>query len=250
LSTTAFAAGVGGLVGVVLAFVVAYVAHRSRPLIGAILRGSTLLKLAMPGIVGSLALVWAVTAVPGIRQIYGTLWLLLLAFIVSVLTVSVQIASTAVRQVSTELEDAARVSGASELRVIVSITGRLLLPSLLYAWFLAAIMIVGDLDAPLLLSSAGTRTVSIQIYRLFDGTQESQAAALLTLILAAILLCTGLHALLQRLSQWRSRRMPVAELAAVRAASAKCSIAGQPQTLRPDRLSPRMRIPQNAHAAH
>lgn len=199
LLTTALGAGVGGLVGVLLAFVMAYVAHHANsPMVAAILRGSTLLKLAMPGLVGALALIWAVAPVPGVRQIYGTIWLLMIAFIVSVLTVSMQIASGALRQIGSELEDAARVAGASELRVTLGITARLLLPSLVFAWFLAAITIIGDLDSPLLLSSADTRTVSIQIYRLFDGTQESEAAALLTLILAALLACAGLHALVKR----------------------------------------------------
>lgn len=205
LFTTAFATFFGGLAGVTLAFVVAYATHRANPLLAGVLRGSTLLQLAMPGIVGSLALIWAVAAVPVVRQIYGTVWLLLIAFIIGVLTVSVQIASGAVRQVSRELEEAAQVSGASRLRVIFGITARLLLPSLMFAWFLAAIMIVGDLDAPLLLSSAGTRTVSIQIYRLFDGTQESQAAALLTLILAFILLCSILYGLARAFAGWRQR---------------------------------------------
>ena len=141
-----------------------------------------------------MALIWAVASVPGLRHIYGTLWMLLIAFTVGVLAASVQITSGAVRQISRELEDAALVSGASPLRVAVEITGRLLLPSLLFAWFLAAIMIIGDLDAPLMLSSAGTQTISIEIYNLFENSLESQAAALLTLVLASILVCSGLWA--------------------------------------------------------
>jgi ABC-type Fe3+ transport system permease subunit len=81
---------------------------------------------------------------------------------------------------------------------VVEIIAPLLLPSLLFAWFVAAIMIVGDLDAPLMLGSAGTRTVSIHTYKLFEGAQESQAAALLTVILASILLVAGLHAVIRR----------------------------------------------------
>ena len=192
LKTTAFATFFGASVGVILAFGVAYIAQRTNPVMAMLLRGSTLLQLAMPGLVGSLALIWAVVSIPLIRQIYGTMWLLMLAFVVGVLAVSVQIASGALRQIAPELEDAARISGASRPRAIFGITVRLLLPSLLYAWFLAAIMIVGDLDAPLLLSSPDTSTVSIQIYRLFDGTQKSEAAALLTLILAAVLFCAML----------------------------------------------------------
>lgn len=209
IRTTITAAGIGGFAGVALAFTIAYSTQRAHPAFAAILRGSTMLQLAMPGIVGSLALIWAVATLPYVRQIYGTLTLLMLAFIIGVLTISVQIASGAVRQVSRELEDAARISGASEIRVMVGITARLLFPSLLYAWFLAAIMILGDLDAPLMLSAAGTRTVSIHTYDLFEGAQESQAAAMLTLILGGILLVALVHAGLRWLLSrfpWRQAR--------------------------------------------
>jgi iron(III) transport system permease protein len=201
LLNTTFSAAGAGLVGVLLAFTIAYLTSRSRPALAAMLRGVTQLQLAMPGLVGSLALVWAVTSLPGLRQVYGTAWLLVLAFAISVLPISVQIASSAVRQLSRELEDAARVSGASDLRCALQITARLLLPSLLFAWLLAIIAIMGDLDAPLLLSSAGTRTMSIHIYKLFDGVDQAQAAALLSLLLGFILVSVIVFALLQTLAR-------------------------------------------------
>jgi iron(III) transport system permease protein len=206
LINTALSALGAGLVGVVLAFTIAYLTSRSRPALAAVLRGITQLQLAMPGLVGSLALVWAVTSLPGIRQVYGTVWLLGLAFAVTVLPVSVQIASGAVRQLSRELEDAARVAGASALRSALQITARLLLPSLLFAWLLAMIAIMGDLDAPLLLSSAGTRTMSIHIYKLFDGVDQAQAAALLSLLLSFILVSVVVFAVLRWLVRGRRLR--------------------------------------------
>jgi iron(III) transport system permease protein len=203
LLNTALGASGAGLAGVALAFTIAYLTSRSHPALAAVLRGITQLQLAMPGLVGSLALIWAVASLPGIREIYGTVWLLVLAFAIGVLPISVQIAASAVRQVARELEDAARISGASPLRSALQITARLLLPSLLFAWLLAMIAIVGDLDAPLLLSSAGTRTMSIHIYKLFDGVDQAQAAALLSLLLAFIVISVALFAGLQRLVEGR-----------------------------------------------
>ncbi len=210
LLNTAFCAVGAGLVGVLLAFAIAYFTSRARPGVAALLRGATQLQLAMPGLVGSLALIWAVTSLPVVRHIYGTVWLLVLAFVVVVLPVSVQIAGSAVRQLSRELEDAARVSGASALRSTLQITMRLLLPSLLFAWLLAMIAIMGDLDAPLLLSSAGTRTMSVHIYKLFDGVDQAQAAALLSLLLGFILVSVSVFGVLQSLARGRRlRALPV-----------------------------------------
>lgn len=206
LVNTALGACIAGLAGVGVAFTIAAIANRSSSSLAGLLRGLTQLQLAMPGIVGSLALIWAVTVIPGLRHIYGTFWLLMIAFVLAVLPVSVQIASGAVRQISRELEDAARIGGASPARVALEITARLLLPSLVFAWLLAAITIVGDLDAPLLLSAAGTRTMSIQIYKLFDGVDQSQAAALLSLLLAFILSGALLYALVSWLAGSRAWR--------------------------------------------
>lgn len=226
VGTTIFVAGVGGLLGVLFAFALAYATERAHPAMAAFLRGSTLLPLAMPGIVGSLALIWAVVSVPFVRQLYGSLWLLMIALIIAVLTVCVQIASGSVRQIARELEDAARVAGASTLRVVVDITGPLVLPSLLFAWFIAAIMIVGDLDAPLMLSSASTLTVSIHTYKLFEGAQESQAAALLTVILASILILAGVQTVLRRLIAGRTTVLRTSGSAKAAASAGTMAIAG------------------------
>jgi len=134
------------------------------------------------------AVIWAFTSIPGIRKLYGTPVLLVIGFVIAVVTVLVQIASGAVAQVSRDLEDAARTAGASPLRAVLGITVRLLVPHFLAGWFLAAVLIMGNLEVPLLLSSPGTQTVAVQTYGLVDAGQHAQAAALLTLLVAAVAL--------------------------------------------------------------
>lgn len=185
---TILVAILGGVLATTIAVVVSTVAARSRhPAVGSTLRATTLLPLAMPGVVAAIAVTWAYASVPGLRAIYGTVWLLLIAVVVTVLPVTVQIASGAVRQLDPDLERAALVAGASRFRVTRTITVRLLLPSLLSSWFLAAVLIGGNLDAPLILSSNATRTISTLTYEMFSSQNQGQAAALLTLTVAGLL---------------------------------------------------------------
>jgi iron(III) transport system permease protein len=199
LANTVLAAIFAGLAGVLLGFAIVYLTRRLSPGTAALIRGTTQLQLALPGLVGALALLWTVASLPGLRALYGTGWLLGLAFAMGVLPVSVQIAAGALRQISHELEEAARISGASNLRAAFQIVARLLLPSLAFAWLLAMIAIAGDLDVPLLLSSAGTQTVSVQIYKLFGGVDQAQAAALLSLLLGFVLASVALFAVVRSL---------------------------------------------------
>ncbi|MBT2207259.1 iron ABC transporter permease [Actinomadura sp. NEAU-AAG7] len=183
--TTLLLAVLGGLAAASLSFLLAVLGARAGRRSGAVLRGVTLLPLAMPGVIAAIAMTWAYATVPGLRELYGTVWLLMIAVVVAVLPVTVQIASGAIAQLHRELEDAARIAGATALRALLTVTVRLLLPSLLSGWLLAAILITGNLDAPLVLSGSGTRTVSVQTYLFFNDQNQGQSAALLTLTVGA-----------------------------------------------------------------
>ncbi|WP_162620180.1 ABC transporter permease [Corynebacterium provencense] len=183
---TAAVSAVGAVLATTLAFIIAYLSARSTPLRRTIIRAATLVPLAMPGIVGAIAVIWAFTIVPGLRQLYGSTALLIIGMIIAVLAVLVQISSGAVSQIGRELEDAARVAGARTTTVIRDITARLLLPNFASGTFLAGVLIMGNLEVPLLLSPPGTQLVATQTTALNLGGQQAQAAALLTVVIALI----------------------------------------------------------------
>lgn len=195
IRTTVLLAVLGGFLGSAFAFALAAAASRGGARLGAVLRGVTLLPLAMPGVVAAVAVVWAYATVPGLRVLFGTVWLLMIAVVVAILPVVVQIASGALQQISRDLEDAARVAGASATRTALTVTLRLLATSLIAAWLLAAVLIASNLDAPLVLSDSHTQTVSTQTYLFFTDQGQGQAAALLTLTIGGLLVLGGLAAI-------------------------------------------------------
>jgi iron(III) transport system permease protein len=96
-----------------------------------------------------------------------------------------QAASAAMAQISPELQEAARISGASATRALVDVVLRLIAPSFLIGWFMAAILTSGNLDVPLLLDAPGQRPIVSVIYDLNSRGDFSLACALLVITLAA-----------------------------------------------------------------
>jgi iron(III) transport system permease protein len=201
---------VGGAVGTAVAFVVAYLGQRGPRVTRGPIAAASLLPLALPGLLSAIAVSWAVAAVPGLRGLYGTQWLLAIALIIVVLPPAGQLASAGVSQVSADLEDAARAAGASALRARVGITARLLAPHLASGWLLGAVLIVGTLDAPLILGSTRTPTITTKVYELYTGNQPSEAAAFLSIVIVGTLAVAGLGVVARvaaaSLTRARSRR--------------------------------------------
>lgn len=194
LLTTLVIASVGGVAVVALAFVMACIMNRSRiGFLTGVVKVASWVPATAPGIVLSLAFVWTFTGMPGLRALYGTNTLLFIALVVAHLPLAVRACEGILAQVSTDLEDAARISAASPATVVMKITARLSAPSLAAAWVLVSLAIAGALDVPLLLQSTSSQTVSTYAFSLYANGEVAQAAAF---FLAYLVLFTGLTAVL------------------------------------------------------
>src|SRR5699024_4218400 len=116
LRTTLAVAILGGLLAMVLAFVLTYAATRSRSRLRRPLELTTWLPLAVPGVVLSLGMAWAYLSLPGLRLLYGTIGLVLLGLAVAAVPIAARIAQPAIQQVGEELEESARMAGATPVR--------------------------------------------------------------------------------------------------------------------------------------
>jgi iron(III) transport system permease protein len=184
LTTLALSAGVGlAAMGLAVAAVQAGRAGGART--AAVIRFTTLIPLAMPGVVTALAIAWAFVSTPGLQQLYGTIYLTGLAMIACVMPFAMQAAGAAMAQISPDLQEAARTSGASGPRALADVTLQLIAPSFLTGWCMAAILTSGNLDVPLLLDAPGQRPIAAVIYDLNNRGDFSIACALLMLTLLA-----------------------------------------------------------------
>jgi iron(III) transport system permease protein len=169
--------------GTALALVVAYLAARGRGAGPRLLGFLATAPIAIPGIVLGVGLFLAYTRGPIV--LYGTLWILLLAYMTIELPAAYQQLNSAFRSLSPELEEASRVLGASRLRSLRDITAPLLGPSLVATWCFIFVAVVRELSAAVILFTSQTKVLSVLI---FDLKESGDLAAIAVLGLTMLIL--------------------------------------------------------------
>ena len=181
---------------------------------------------AVPGITLGLGMIWAFLSVPGLKSLYATEWIVLIALVVGSTPIASRAVSGSIAQIGPELDEAARTAGASAARATVGILVRLILPSFMAGWFLTAIVSAGNLDIPILLASSNNQTVPLVAYDLFNNGSLSQAAAVFCLFIAAIAVGLGAALALRAvLARWA--RPGVRPALAVEAGAPARRVAGE-----------------------
>lgn len=131
-------------------------------------------------------------------KLYGTIGLLLVAYVTRMLPSGARYCQSALIQINTELEEASRISGASWGRTTMKITIPLAKTGLIYAWILTFVMAFPELSSSVMLRNAGTDVVATAILDLWDGAGGlPQAAAFGTVV---FMIVTLLVLLAQKLS--------------------------------------------------
>lgn len=198
INSLMLAAGAATL-GVGIALCVSYLDLRTRLLGRRVLDALAALPLGLPGTVLAVALILAFLRPP--LQLYGTIWILLAAYVAHAVPLATRSVNGSLRQVDVSLEEAARITGAGWLGAIRRILLPILRPGLLTAWLLVFIPALSELSATILLYTSGTETISIAIYRLNDLGQLEVVSALSVVLIGFIL---TLFLLLQLLSGRRA----------------------------------------------
>lgn len=189
IATTLGLAVGGGLLAMVAAFLLGYLrVHSPHRRAAAFLTLAGMAPVVLSGTIGALGYIWAVVLIPPLRPLYGTFSLLLIALATSAVPTLLMLFTGAIAQVDPSLVAAARVSGAGRFRSTAGIALPLLAPTLVNGWYLAAVVIAGALDLPLVLGSAELRTVSSTVYESYANAIFGRTTALLVLLLVAFAL--------------------------------------------------------------
>jgi len=160
---------------------------------------------AIPSIVIGLALIFTYLWVP--IPIYGTVWILILAMITKYLAYSTGTMIAAQMQISGELEEASKVSGAGGWRTYRKIILPLLVPALSACLLWVAIHVVRELGLALMLYSLNSQVLSTKIWLLWENGRIADACATGVLTVVALLVLLSLPALWGRGRRlfWRLR---------------------------------------------
>jgi iron(III) transport system permease protein len=124
--------------------------------------------------------------------IYGTILILLVAYVTHYLPFGVRAASGALRQLHPELEDAARVAGAGLLTTLCRVVLPLTRPSLMAAWTLLFILAMQEVSASILLYTARSTVLSVAVFDLWEAGNVNALAALSVMQLAVTFVALAL----------------------------------------------------------
>jgi iron(III) transport system permease protein len=189
LGNTAIVAGATAFMSVILCSLIAYFVVRSRYAGRAALDFLSWLPFSIPGILLGVGLLYVVLGNPVLRLLYGGLTVLVVALVIAHMTFGTQILKAAMVQLSTGLEEAARMSGASWWVSFRTVVAPILMPTLVLVGTVNFIAAARDISSIALLASNDTKTLSLlQLDYLVDGRSES--AAVVSCIV--ILITTGL----------------------------------------------------------
>jgi iron(III) transport system permease protein len=178
-------------VGVVLMAFLVWIIYRSRIVGRGVIEYLVMFPQAVPRLVFGLALLWAWINMP--VSIYGTLWLLAIAYLTVMLPLGVRTLAGVVLQIDKSLEECARVCGAGWLYQMRTVTLPLLKPGILAAWLLIFMACVRELGVSVFLMGPNAKVIAPSIVAAFasSGTELTAAMALIqtaTVIVALLIL--------------------------------------------------------------
>jgi iron(III) transport system permease protein len=181
-------------IGTVLAVVIAYLTSREAVTGHKALGFLATAPVAIPGIVLGVGLFLSYTRPPFV--LYGTLWILLLAFLTLSIPAAYQQMQSAFKSIHPELEDASRILGATRLRSLRQITAPLLRTSVIATWCFVFVGTIRELSAAVMLFTSETKVISVLI---FDLNESGDLAAISVLGLIMLVVTAGIVTLANRL---------------------------------------------------
>jgi iron(III) transport system permease protein len=177
--------GVGSAtVVMVLSAVVSWVVVRTRLPGRRVLDLLSFTPIVIPGLVLGLALSFVYLRVP--LPIYGTLLILLISYCTRYLPYGMRYSSSAMTQMSKELEESATVFGASWLQTFRRVLLPLASSGILAGWVYILVVSFRELSSTILLYSPGQEVLSVLIWEQFENGQFTGLAALGVLMVVVL----------------------------------------------------------------
>jgi iron(III) transport system permease protein len=166
---------VTALLGGVLAFAIGYTVNRSSAPGRKGIDIVSTLPVAIPGLVIGVAYLWAWIGLPG--GLYGTIWILALAFIARFMPDTVKALSTSLLQIHRELEEAAWICGKGLVGAIRTVVLPLARPGIMAAMALLFILAIRELGSSLFLYTSNTMVMAVLLLDYYEGGNLGITAA-------------------------------------------------------------------------
>ncbi len=184
-----FLAMSAGISVAVIGTIIAYVSNRKLRKGTHIVQTMVTIPYAVPGTIIALAMILAfANRLPVIGlKLYGTIWILLVAYLAKFMNLGVQAMTGAIGQINPSLEEASRICGATQIKSFKDIMFPLLRPSMFAAFFLVMMPALSEITLSALLWTVNHETIGVIVYAAQEEGKTVLTASLATLLILFVL---------------------------------------------------------------
>lgn len=177
-------AAVAATIVIVLSALVAWILVRTRTRLRPLFELLGNASLAVPGIVMGLTILTVYISVPGV---YGTMWILVIAYVTAFLPYGLRYAQPALIQISQDMEDAAAICGVGWFQRFVSILVPLIKTALFGSWIYVFMLSFRELSRSVILYTAENNVISVELFNLWNNGNLPQVAAFSVLLMILLM---------------------------------------------------------------
>jgi iron(III) transport system permease protein len=174
LWNTTWLAVLSGVACVLMGFMISHMDVRRPGRATKLLAFLGVLPVAVPGLVYGIGLLWIYIQTP----LYGTAWVLLFAYIAKFLPYGIMTSRSGILQLHPEMEESARMSGASSLRTLQFVTMPLMKTTLIAILVFVMLQSIKELSASVLLYTQKSQVLSVLTWHYMDAGNYQFAAAI------------------------------------------------------------------------
>jgi len=146
--------------------------------------------VALAGVMMGSSLIFVYLSI-NVIPIYGTIWIILVAYITIYIAFGTKVTNGALIQMSADLEDAGAASGATRSHVLRKITVPLMGPALIGLWIWVVAHCVRELSSALMLQGRANATLATVLWDYWSGGRPTAAAAVGVVMVVALLGLVG-----------------------------------------------------------
>jgi iron(III) transport system permease protein len=198
IANSAWLSGMAATLAVLLATPLAYLASRWPPRWNLLCLQAAYAGYVLPGPVGALALLAFFSQVAPFW--YGSVAVLIIAYIVHFMPAGLQTMEPSLQQVTPNLEEAARSLGLGPVRTLRAITLPLVKGGFVAAWVLMFLQSMKELPATLLLRPVGFDTLAVRVW--LEASEEYYQLAAPSALLIVMMALPALLLLMSK--DWRA----------------------------------------------
>jgi iron(III) transport system permease protein len=199
LKNTLFLATLMAIISMLLYSITAYIIVRTKYVGRNLLDFVVWVPYTIPGIIISLGMLWLFLGTKVFQPLYGTIWVLLIALILTGITTGIQIIKSNLLQLGNELEEASLLSGASWWYTYRRIVLPNIAPAMIAVGIFCFSIATKSTASIVLLTTNDTMPLSIlQLMYMLDGSYEASSVVgviimVLTIGVALIVRALGVN---------------------------------------------------------